>query len=101
MNKRRKCNIRFTRPSDPSKVVKFNEDALTFGAMWKAQSYLRELGYSFGSTCTPSPFVAIQKGPYTLPQKLYNFDNEDIAKVDGVIYSTDYREGNVEVWFFD
>lgn len=98
---KRSNHIQFNRPGDPSKVVKFGNEGLTFSAKWKAESFLRELGYSFGSTSAMCPFVAVQKGEYTLPQKLYNFDKEDKAKVAGVIYSTDYREGEVEVWFFD
>lgn len=89
-------NIRFNRPS-LDKTVKFYNDGETFSAMYKAQAWLHEHGYSYGSTCQ-SPYVVIQKGKYTLPQKIHNFDKEDITLIDGVIYSTDYREGEVEIW---
>ena len=96
MPKTRFPNIRFNRPS-PEKRLTFYNDGRTFSAMYQAQAWLRERGYSYGSTCL-SPYVAIQKGKYTLPQKMHNFDKEDLALIDGVIYSTDYREGEVEIW---
>lgn len=65
-----------------------------------AQAWLHKHGYSCGSTCL-SPYVAIQKGEYTLPQKVHNFDKEDMALIDGVIYSLDYRNGEVEIWLKD
>lgn len=89
-------NISFNRPS-PDKRLTFYNDGRTFSAVYQAQAWLRERGYSYGSTCL-SPYVAIQKGKYTLPQKMHNFDKEDLALIDGVIYSTDYREGEVEIW---
>lgn len=78
-------------------MLKFKNDGQLFSAWYNAQAWLRKHGYSCGSTCL-SPYVAIQKGEYTLPQKVYNFDKEDMAVIDGVIYSLDYRNGEVEIW---
>jgi hypothetical protein len=65
-----------------------------FDALYQAQSYLNDLGYSYGSlSVTSSPNVAVKKGEYDLPQKWHNFDKEEISLIDGVIRSHDYREG--------
>jgi len=73
-----------------------------FDALYQAQSYLNDLGYSCGSlSITSSPNVAVKKGEYDLPQKWHNFDKEEISLIDGVIRSLDYREGQVTVMLFN
>lgn len=73
-----------------------------FDAFYQAQSYLNDLGYSYGSLAvTSSPNVAVKKGEYDLPQKWHNFDKEEITLIDGVIRSFDYREGQVTVMLFN
>ena len=88
----------FKRPDD-AHIIRFENDGRTFSAYWKAEQWMRDNGYKFGSTCALCPYVAAVKGEeYNLPQKLYNFEKEDIAQVDAVIYSNDYRDGWAEVW---
>ncbi len=73
----------------------------TFQSMWSAQSWLYKNGYCYGSTCAPSPFVAILKGTnYGLPQKWKNFNKDDIKAIDGVMVSNNYREGQVTIYLF-
>lgn len=73
-----------------------------FDALYQAQSYLKDLGYCYGSlSVTSSPNVAIKKGEYDLPQKWHNFNKEEISLIDGVIRSVDYREGQVTVMLFN
>ena len=73
-----------------------------FDALYQAQSYLIDLGYSYGSLAvSSSPNVAVKKGEYNLPQKWHNLDKEQIASIDGVIRSLDYREGQVTVILFN
>lgn len=72
----------------------------TFRAMWDAQEWLHKHGFDYGST-DGSPYCPIQKGEYTLPQKLYNFDAEDKAQLAGVIRSFNYRNGDVEIWLYE
>lgn len=75
---------------------------IPFNALYQAQSYLDGLGYSYGSLAvTSSQNVAVRKGEYDLPQKWHNLDEEDIACIDGVIRSLDYREGSVTVMLFN
>ena len=97
MRIRKAPSIGFSRPSS-DQVLIFKNDGGTFSGMYEAQSWLHKNGFSYGSTCVPCPYVAIQKGGYTLPQKFYNFDKEDVKHIDGVIYSLDYRNGDVEIW---
>lgn len=73
-----------------------------FDALYQAQSYLNDLGYEYGSLAvTSSPNVAVRKGEYDLAQKWHNLDKEEIASIDGVIRSLDYREGQVTVMLFN
>lgn len=92
----------FVRPRDAEKVIRFEATGETFGAKYKAQGWLRDHGYRYGSTSVPCPFVAAMKGEhYTLPQKLYNFSQDDYMQVGAVMYSYDYRDGWVEVWLVE
>ena len=73
-----------------------------FDAFYQAQSFLNDLGYSYGSLAvTSSPNIADRKGDYDLSQKWHNLDKEDVASIDGVIRSIDYREGVVTVMLFN
>jgi len=73
-----------------------------FDALYQAQSYLNDLGYEYGSLAvTSSPNVAVRKGEYDLPEKWHNLNKEEIALIDGVIRSSDYREGQVTVMLFN
>ena len=73
-----------------------------FDAYYQAQSYLNDLGYSYGSLAvTSSPNVAVRKGEYDLHEKWHNLDKEEITSIDGVIRSLDYREGQVTVMLFN
>lgn len=95
----RKCSSTYhPKASKYKKVFKGSDE--TFRASWDAQEWLHEHGFSYGST-DGSPYCPIQKGEYTLPQKLYNFDAEDKAQLAGVMRSFDYRNGDVEIWLYD
>lgn len=92
----------FVRPAKEGSVIRFlNSSGETFGAKYQAQKWLHEHGYSYGSTDL-SPYVPAMKGErYDLPQKLHNFDREDLKRVDAVMFSYDYRDGWVEVWLVE
>lgn len=73
-----------------------------FDAFYQAQSYLNDLGYEYGSLAVTSSLnIAVRKGEYDLPQKWHNLDKKEIASIDGVIRSLDYREGQVTVMLFN
>lgn len=81
-------------------------DGVTFGALYAAQHWLKEHGYSYGSTdkdrrtCVNNP-VAIMKGEYLLPQKWHSFTSQDKSMADGVMIAFDWREGSVRVILFE
>lgn len=72
----------------------------TFQSLYDAQSWCYKNGYSYGSMSKDEP-IALKYGPYDLPQKWKNFDNEEIALIDGVIISNDFREGEVIIFIFN
>jgi|SRR6187402_1619229 len=85
----------------------FNKpEGVTFGAMYEAQRWLKDNGYSYGSTdtdirtCGNYP-VAIMKGSYILPQKWHNFTAQDKIMADGVMIAFDWREGDVRIIIFE
>lgn len=94
-------NWYFFRPK-PDKVMRFENTGHAFSALSQAGCWLCANGYRFGSGCCTSPYIPAVKGEcYKLPQKLCDFDIEDYLKVNAVIYSSDFRDGNVEVWFVE
>lgn len=73
-----------------------------FDAYYQSLTFLNDRGYDYGSLAvTSSPNIAVKKGIYDLPEKWHNLDKEDIASIDGVIRSLDYREGSVTVMLFN
>ena len=92
----------FVRPRNADKVIRFeNETGETFEAMYKAEHWLYENGYIYGSTDGGRYVPAMKGSKYTLPQKLFNFDLKDYMQVTAVMYSHDYRDGWVEVWLIE
>lgn len=71
----------------------------TFESHWAAQGWCSSNGYSCGSSDV-GQIIALRKGEYDLPQKWKNFDKEDKESIDGVMYSTDRREGETTIYIF-
>ena len=73
-----------------------------FDAYYQALKFLSDRNYHSGSLAvTSSPNIAVIKECYNLPEKWHNLDKEEIASIDGVIRSYDYREGQVTVMLFN
>ena len=73
-----------------------------FDAYYQALKFLNDRNYKSGSLAvTSSPNIAVIKEYYNLPEKWHNLDKEEIASIDGVIRSFDYREGQVIVMLFN
>lgn len=90
------------RPKEAKFIKIFHNTGSTFSAYYAAETWIRNNGFSSGSTeCGISPYVAIQKGEYTLPNKLHNFSKIDIEMMDGVIYSRDYRDEDIEIRIYN
>jgi|SRR5882757_10630747 len=80
----------------------------TFQSYYAALSYLTENGYSHGSMSAGrrwekpgSPPIPIQKGEYDLPEKWHNLSKENKQLLDGIVISSDWREGLVKVILFE
>lgn len=92
----------FVRPAHEGGVIRFlNSSGEAFGAMYQAQTWLHEHGYKYGSSDLGPYIPAIKADKYDLPMKLYNFDLEDYKRINAVMYSQDYREDWVEIWFVE
>jgi hypothetical protein len=81
-----------------SEIVIFKNNG-TFESYYAAEKWVKEKGYSRGSTCVFSP-VAIIRGPYNLPQKWRNMTMNQRNSVDGVIEG-EMREGPVRIVMFE
>lgn len=73
----------------------------TFQAYYDAEHFLNELGYSVGSMCAREPIGFADADVYSYVAKWYNISTADRAKLDGVILSNDFREGEVNILFFN
>ncbi|MBA6068357.1 hypothetical protein [Pseudomonas mosselii] len=58
----------------------------TFQALYAAQNWLRENGYSYGSTCRDQP-IGVMKGEWDIA-KWRNLSRQDIAGLDGVLFGS-------------
>lgn len=82
--------------------ITFKYGCGTFSNYYKALGWLKENGYRFGSMSWPFREIAVVKGEkYNLPQKWKNMSKEQRNQVDGVIFSHDYREGEVKIILFE
>lgn len=75
--------------------ITFNEKG-TFQSYYAAEAWLFQSGFDTGSLDAPNNPVAFQKGEYKLPQKWHNFTDKDKGKADGIITSSDWRDGEVK-----
>ncbi|GFM49014.1 hypothetical protein K5D38_04860 [Pseudomonas cichorii] len=66
----------------------------TFKALWAAQEWLQQNGYSYGSTCREMP-IGILKGDYVIA-KWKNLTQQEISELDGDLQG-DMREGPITV----
>jgi len=69
----------------------------TFQGLYLAHEWLHNNGYYWGSLDGRFNPVAIVKGDYKLPEKWHNFTLAEKKSVDGIITSSDWREGEVKV----
>ena len=81
------------------KKMEFTE-AGTWKAMYAAQGWLKENGYSYGSTdgLNPQGFIYQSEWPFT--QKWHNMSADEKRACDGVIIG-ELREGPVTLLFFN
>jgi len=73
----------------------------TFESMYAAHAWVKQKGYSEGSTCYPLP-TAVMKGnyyDYGLPHKMKNFTKQQKQLVHGII-DGDFRDGPLTVTLY-
>lgn len=70
----------------------------TFSSVNEAIRILEDRGYEIGSMSAQQP-IGFAKG-YDYIAKWYNLNKSDIKKLDGVITSSDFREGSVKIVTF-
>jgi hypothetical protein len=73
----------------------------TFKAYWAAEERLKDLGYSIGSMCRDEPIGFADGSKYSYIAKWYNISKEDKKKLDGVLISSDFREGGAQILWFN
>jgi hypothetical protein len=74
----------------------------TFASFYEAQKRLEEMGYAIGSMCGGEPIGFADEDKYDYISKWRNMDREDQGKLDGVMISSDWREGSVDIiWFVE
>lgn len=91
---------RIFRPKAHKFIMPFKNDGRDFSAYYEAKGWLHNHGFSYGST-DGSPYMAVVKGEYNLPQKLYNFTKGECDLIDGVVFSNDFRNGYVEIRLYN
>jgi hypothetical protein len=85
------------KPKIASEIL-FNREG-TFQALWAAQGWLEENGYSYGSTCRDMP-IGILKGDWLIA-KWKNLNKKEIGELDGVLISDDFREGPCKILIYE
>lgn len=73
----------------------------TFASVQEAEERLRKMGYMIGSMCGDEPIGFACKEKYDYIAKWRNIAPDDRKKVEGVMISTDWREGSVDIIWFE
>lgn len=73
--------------------ISFNEKGM-FESYYKACGWLDKNNYSYGSMCGSGVNIGILKGDHCI-SKWRNLTNFQITQLDGIMYSDNYREGEV------
>lgn len=75
--------------------IEFDDTGVTFSALYKAQVWLRQFGFSAGSMCSNAP-TAIKFGDWHIA-KWRNLSNSEQRDIDGIMTSADWRNGSVQI----
>jgi hypothetical protein len=94
--------MRKTIPRRPKRVAKETKSFKvpgTFESLYAAEKWCKDNGYSYGSLCAGMP-TALFKGDCII-SKWYNLSRSQQNTCDGVILSSDFREGEVTVVIYN
>lgn len=72
----------------------FKGDGTTFSALYKAEKWLSDSGYSYGPMSRQAG-QGVLKGSGINIAKMHNLTNKEIKDLDGVLYAG--REGNARL----
>lgn len=83
-----------------TETTTFSNTGETFSALYAAEAWLRENGYSYGSMCGPGNPIGFIHGDHAIA-KWRNLSKSDIAELDGQIECRNgsYRDGSVVILF--
>jgi len=72
----------------------------TFMSFYEAENRLRRMGYKIGIMCGSEPIGFACEEKYDYISKWRNMNSDEHKLLDGVMISSDWREGSVEIiWF--
>ena len=72
----------------------------TFSSVSEAEKQLREMGYRIGSMSGGQPIGFACGEKYNYISKWYNMNTDEHNLLDGVMISDNWREGSVDIiWF--
>jgi len=77
---------------------KVDKGETDFQAFYDARKYLKDEGYSVGNMERDSP-IGFKKGNYKI-EKWRNLDDSDKDELDGILYSDNWRSGDVYIIYF-
>lgn len=72
----------------------FHGDGSTFSAKYEAERWLKDNGYSVGSSCVMHP-QGVLKGDGICIAKMRNLTKKEISQLDGFLYAD--REGDARL----
>jgi hypothetical protein len=96
----KKLESSLTKGREIKKSVKYPCVGETFSAIGKAQEDLRKHGYIYGSMQREAPMAIAKASKVSYISKWHSIYMEDAHKIEGVILSEDFREGDVYVIYF-
>lgn len=73
----------------------------TFQSYYEASKVLDKEGKVVGSMCGGSPIGFANADKYNYIAKWHNIDPSDKNKLEGVLVSKDWREGSVDIIYFE
>jgi hypothetical protein len=72
----------------------------TFSSFYSAERKLKNMGYTLGSMCGSEPIGFANSKNYDYISKWRNIGMDERNKLDGVMISDDWRDGIVQIiWF--
>ena len=78
----------------------FKSTGQSFKSFYEAEDTAKEFGFTVGSMARNEPIGIAKASAVDYVAKWYNIPSEARKELDGVLLSTDFRDGDVELVFF-